>query len=39
MLWRFFLPGGYSPAKIIEGLAPHIGKPANGIEGLHVPGA
>lgn len=36
MLWRFFLPGGYSPLKIIEGLAPHIGEPDNGIEGFHV---
>jgi methylenetetrahydrofolate reductase (NADPH) len=36
LLWRFFLPGGYSPDKIIKGLAPHIGKPDNGIEGFHV---
>ena len=36
MFWRFFIPGGYSPNKIIRGLAPHIGKPDNGIEGFHV---
>ncbi|HLM03803.1 MAG TPA: methylenetetrahydrofolate reductase [Blastococcus sp.] len=36
MFWRFFIPGGYSPNKIIKGLAPHIGKPDNGIEGFHV---
>ncbi|RBY82424.1 5,10-methylenetetrahydrofolate reductase [Geodermatophilus sp. TF02-6] len=36
MFWRFFVPGGYSPDKIIKGLAPHIGKPDNGIEGFHV---
>ncbi len=36
MLWRFFLPGGYQPIKIIDGLAPHIGEPGTGIEGFHV---
>jgi methylenetetrahydrofolate reductase (NADPH) len=36
LLWRFFIPGGYSPDKIIKGLAPHIGKPDNHIEGFHV---
>ncbi|CCG03469.1 methylenetetrahydrofolate reductase [Blastococcus saxobsidens] len=36
LLWRFFVPGGYSPDKILEGLAPHIGKPDNRIEGFHV---
>jgi len=36
MFWRFFIPGGYSPDKIIKGLAPHIGKPDNHIEGFHV---
>ena len=36
MFWRFFLPGGYSPDRIIEGLAPHIGKPDNHIENFHV---
>ncbi|TYP89211.1 methylenetetrahydrofolate reductase [Blastococcus xanthinilyticus] len=36
LLWRFFVPGGYSPDKIIKGLAPHIGKPDNHLEGFHV---
>jgi methylenetetrahydrofolate reductase (NADPH) len=36
MFWRFFIPGGYSPDRIIKGLAPHIGKPDNHIEGFHV---
>lgn len=36
LIWRFFVPGGYSPDKIIKGLAPHIGKPDNHIEGFHV---
>jgi methylenetetrahydrofolate reductase (NADPH) len=36
MFWRFFLPGGYSPDRIIKGLAPHIGRPDNNIENFHV---
>jgi len=36
LFWRFFLPGGYNPAKIIKGLAPHIGKPDNTLEGFHI---
>lgn len=36
MFWRFFIPGGYSPNKIIKGLAPHIGKPDNHLRGFHV---
>jgi methylenetetrahydrofolate reductase (NADPH) len=36
LLWRFFVPGGYSPDKIIKGLAPHIGRPDNGLAGFHV---
>ena len=36
LLWRFFLPGGYDPAKIIKGLAPHLGKPDNALDGFHV---
>ena len=36
MFWRFFLPGGYSPDRIIKGLAPHIGQPDNNLEGFHV---
>jgi methylenetetrahydrofolate reductase (NADPH) len=36
LLWRFFVPGGYSPDKIIKGLAPHFGEPDNHLAGLHV---
>ena len=36
LLWRFFVPGGYSPDKIIRGLAPHLGRPDNHLEGFHV---
>ena len=36
MLWRFFLPGGYSPNRLIERLAPHLGRPDNGLSGFHV---
>lgn len=36
MLWRFFVPGGYSPDRIIKGLTPHIGAPDNRIVGFHV---
>jgi methylenetetrahydrofolate reductase (NADPH) len=36
MFWRFFIPGGYSPDRIIKGLVPHIGKPDNRLEGFHV---
>ena len=36
LLWRFFVPGGYSPDRIIKGLAPHIGAPDNRIEGFHI---
>jgi methylenetetrahydrofolate reductase (NADPH) len=36
LFWRFFVPGGYNPARIIKGLAPHIGEPDNTLEGFHV---
>ena len=36
LLWRFFVPGGYSPDKIIAGLAPHLGQPDNHLAGFHV---
>lgn len=35
MFWRFFLPGGYSPDRLIEHLAPHVGRPDNRIAGIH----
>ena len=36
LLWRFFVPGGYSPDKIIKELVPHIGEPDNHIDGFHI---
>ncbi|WP_216854656.1 methylenetetrahydrofolate reductase [Rhodococcus opacus] len=36
MLWRFFVPGGYNPNKIIKGLAPYLGRPDNHLGGFHV---
>jgi methylenetetrahydrofolate reductase (NADPH) len=36
MLWRFFLPGGYNPKKLVEALAPQLGGADHGVEGFHV---
>lgn len=36
MLWRFFLPGGYSPNKLIERLTPAFAQPDNNLTGFHV---
>jgi methylenetetrahydrofolate reductase (NADPH) len=36
LFWRFFVPGGFRPDKIINGLAPHVGRPDNAIDGFHV---
>ncbi|WP_169989049.1 methylenetetrahydrofolate reductase [Microbispora sp. H10836] len=36
MFWRFFLPGGYSPNKLIERLAPAFAHPDNNLQGFHV---
>ncbi|MFC7404538.1 methylenetetrahydrofolate reductase [Georgenia alba] len=36
MLWRFLLPGGYSPNKIVRGLAPHVGAADHAIAGFHI---
>ena len=36
MFWRFFLPGGYSPDRIVNGLGPHLGSPDNHLDGFHV---
>ena len=33
---RFFLPGGYSPDRLIEGLTPSFADPRNNIRGFHV---
>ncbi|MEU9335686.1 methylenetetrahydrofolate reductase [Streptomyces sp. NPDC048290] len=36
MLWRFFLPGGYSPDKLIEKLTPAFAQDTNSLAGFHV---
>jgi methylenetetrahydrofolate reductase (NADPH) len=36
LLWRFFVPGGYSPDKIIKQLVPHIGEADNALAGFHI---
>lgn len=36
LFWRFFLPGGYSPNRLVERLAPAFGRPDNNLQGLHV---
>jgi methylenetetrahydrofolate reductase (NADH) len=36
MLWRFFRPGGYSPDRLVTGLAGSLGDPGSQIEGFHV---
>ena len=36
MFWRFFLPGGYSPNKLVGRLTPSFGQADNGLKGFHV---
>ena len=36
MVTRFFQPGGYSPDKLITGLAPVIADPAGKVAGFHI---
>jgi methylenetetrahydrofolate reductase (NADPH) len=36
MFWRFFLPGGYSPNRLVERLAPEFGRPEHTLSGFHV---
>lgn len=36
MFWRFFLPGGYRPDKLIEKLTPAFAADGNRLEGFHV---
>lgn len=36
MFWRFFLPGGYKPGRLVGALAPHLGAPENTIRGFHL---
>ncbi|MFD0660865.1 hypothetical protein [Thermocatellispora tengchongensis] len=35
LLWRFFLPGGYSPNRLVERLAPHVAEPGGPLAGFH----
>ena len=35
MFWRFFLPGGYRPDRLLERLAPSLVSPDDNIEGFH----
>ncbi|GER23236.1 methylenetetrahydrofolate reductase [Zafaria cholistanensis] len=36
MLWRFFLPGGYRPDRLIRGLAAAVPKADTNIRGFHI---
>lgn len=36
MFWRFFVPGGYSPNKLVSELKPFIGQPDNNIADFHI---
>ena len=36
MLWRFFLPHGYRPDRLIERLAPALGHPEHNLQGFHL---
>jgi methylenetetrahydrofolate reductase (NADPH) len=36
MFWRFFLPGGYSPNRLVQRLTPHFGQPHTNLHGFHV---
>jgi methylenetetrahydrofolate reductase (NADPH) len=35
-LWRLFLPGGYSPDRLIRGLTPSLADPQNKVLGFHI---
>ncbi len=35
-LWRLFLPGGYSPDRLIRGLTPSLADPQNKVRGFHI---
>jgi len=36
MFWRFFLPHGYRPDRLVERLAPTLGRPENNLQGFHL---
>jgi methylenetetrahydrofolate reductase (NADPH) len=35
MFWRFFLPHGYRPDRLVERLAPALGQPDHNVRGFH----
>jgi methylenetetrahydrofolate reductase (NADPH) len=35
VFWRFFLPHGYRPDRLLERLAPTIGRPGDDLQGFH----
>jgi methylenetetrahydrofolate reductase (NADPH) len=35
MFWRFFLPHGYQPDRLVAGLAPALGRPEHNLQGFH----
>ncbi|MGY1683685.1 methylenetetrahydrofolate reductase [Geodermatophilus sp. SYSU D01176] len=35
MFWRFFLPHGYRPDRLMEGFAPSLGRPEHNLRGFH----
>ena len=35
LFWRFFLPHGYRPDRLVEGLAPTLGRPEHNLQGFH----
>ncbi len=36
MFWRFFLPHGYRPDRLVERLAPALRRPENNVRGFHL---
>ena len=36
MFWRFFLPHGYRPDRLIQRLGPALGRPENNLQGFHL---
>ncbi|MCV2489812.1 methylenetetrahydrofolate reductase [Geodermatophilus sp. YIM 151500] len=36
MVWRFFLPHGYRPDRLVQGLAPALGRFEHNLEGFHL---
>jgi methylenetetrahydrofolate reductase (NADPH) len=36
LAWRFFLPHGYRPDRLVERLAPDLGRPEQNLQGFHL---